>query len=56
MVAGGGGLRRGGGGVWKQLTSTAAGPAAARRVITGLAPHYALNDKLKRISIIWPSV
>lgn len=24
-------------------------------VITGLTPHYALNDKLKRISIIPPS-
>lgn len=30
--------------------------AAVRCIITGLAPHYALNDKLKRISIICPSV
>lgn len=31
-------------------------PAAAARVITGPDAYYALNDKLKRISIIWASV
>ncbi|GBP38662.1 hypothetical protein EVAR_27849_1 [Eumeta japonica] len=61
--------QRGGATRWKQLTSAAAGGggrrrAAAdgggprrvrRRVITGRAAHYALNDKLKRTSIICPS-
>lgn len=38
---------------WLWWSTTRAGGGGA--VITGLAPHYALNDKLKRISIICPS-